>query len=127
MKDKRIKLTDEELAIGMWVYIYLKIYEVEGNTGGNRISGWKFEYLKAHNLGRYYWYNGCLLCQRYINEHGACECPLNVDGDSCGEGSIYDRVLQYHSGGQYRKNALWACKEIIKVMLKEEDNGVYEE
>jgi hypothetical protein len=121
---KRIKLTDEELAIGMWVFIYLKIKAYNRNKDqGVSITNWKHLWLKEHGLGEDYWYNGCLLCQRYMNERHRCKCPLSEGGLDCGEGSLYLCVLRYYyrDNPDSKKQALEACKEIIKIMIEEAD------
>ena len=117
---KRIKLTDEELAIAMWVYIYFKIASfnvLEDNTVA--ITKWKFDFLRAHGYGKDYWYNACLLCQRYCNEVRKCKCPLSENGLDCGYDSSYGKVTRYYINEWTNKEALKSCKKIIKVMVRE--------
>lgn len=122
---KRIKLTDEELAIGMWVYIYLEISkELKADDVYllvRSVNIFKRRYLKAHGLGEYYWYNCCLLCQRYLKEGEKCKCPLSEDGKDCGDGSLYKKASLYYVDRRYQEEAIEACKEIIKIMIKEAD------
>lgn len=117
---KRIKLTDEDLAVSMWVYIYLKISEyVIGTDSMSDICGWKVKYLRAHKKENY-WRNNCLLCSRYYNKISECVCPLSEDETDCGEGSIYESVLRYYKSENHKSRALKACKRIIQVLLEEE-------
>lgn len=121
--NKRIKLTDEELAIGMWVYIYLKISEYEKDSG-SYVVGWKAEYLMAHRKA-HAWRNNCLLCSRHFDVHG-CKCPLSEDGKDCGEGSTYETVHLYYMDKSHKAQALKACKRIIGIMIKEADKDEVE-
>ena len=125
---KRINPTDEELAIGMWVYLYLKIdaFDVDKDEAESVIR-WKFNYLEEHGILPEHWYNACLLCQRYINEGGTCNCPLSEGGLDCGYESTYNKVVAYYINEHNKKKALEACKKIIGIMIKEADNGIYEE
>ena len=122
--NKRIKLTDEELAIGMWVYIYLKISEYEKDSG-SYVVGWKTEYLRAHGKA-HAWRNNCLLCSRYYSIFSTCNCPLSEDGKNCGEGSTYESVHLYYMTKSHKAQALKACKRIIGIMIKEADKDEVE-
>ncbi len=120
----RVKMTEDELALGMWIYVYLFIYNFKP-TPINRetapsISELKFDYLRAHGFSPANWNNACLLCQRYEKE--ACvNCPLSEDGLDCGEGSAWYRATLYASNPNenVREDVLDAVKYIIKVMFEE--------
>lgn len=124
---KRIKLTDKELAISMWVYIYLKISEyVIGTDSMSDICGWKVRYLRAHKKENY-WRNNCLLCSLHYNTISKCECPLSENGKDCGEGSTYESVCRYYKSKSHKAQALKACKRIIQVLLEDDEEDDDEE
>lgn len=124
----RVKMTEGELALGMWIYVYLFIYNFK-TTPTNReiapsLTQLKFEYLRAHGFSPDNWKNACLLCQRYENsgENGNCSCcPLSEDGLVCSVGSAWYRTTQYAGDPKYhyKEDALEAVKYIIKVMFEE--------
>ena len=118
---KRIKMTDKELAIAIWVYIKLYIEGAELNTESLSVVQLKTRFLRAHGKGMLYWYNSCLLCQRYINENGKCNCPLSEDGKDCGVDSSWWDVSRYAVTEENRQKALKACDKIIKIMEAEKD------
>ena len=121
---KRIKLTDVELAIGMWVYIYLKISE-SGSDSRSNLCVWKKDYLFLHGKEDY-WRNDCLLCERHFRAFTTCRCPLSEDGTDCGMGSTYESAYKYFDSKSHRKRALEACKRIIKVLQEEEGKNEVE-
>lgn len=118
---KRINLTDGELAVGMWLYIKERIKNEDLRTEAECITNMKLQYLKAHGKTGNYWYNLCLLCQRYMTEgyHTKCKCPLAEGGLCCSIGSSWWIVACYAKGEEYRQKALKACDKIIEIMKKE--------
>ena len=118
---KRIEMTDKELAVAMWVYIKLYIESAELCTESPSVTNLKARFLKAHGKGFSYWYNVCLLCQRYINERGKCNCPLSEDGKDCGMGSTWLVVVSYAKDEEHRQKALKACDKIIAIMEAENE------
>ena len=65
----RVKLTDKEIAIGMWTYIKLCIL----NHDKNPIALIKYVYLSTHHMiGK--WPNFCILCHKH--DEKCSECPL---------------------------------------------------
>lgn len=119
---KRINLTDKELAIGMWIYVYNYIASADISTPQASVTNLKVKYLNEHYKGRFYWYNACLLCQRYINEGGNCSCPLSEGGKDCGIGSTWLKVCDYFYSEKNRQEALEACKKIINIMIAEAED-----
>lgn len=118
---KRIKMTDKELAIAMWVYIKLYIESAELCTEALSVTNLKARFLRAHGKGFFYWYNSCLLCQRYISETGQCNCPLSEDGKDCGFDSSWFDVTNYARDEEFRQKALRACDKIIAIMEAEDE------
>ena len=118
---KRINLTDGELAVGMWLYIKERIKTAEQNTEALAITDMKIQYLKEHGKKVNYWYNYCLLCQRYMVEgyNTKCKCPLSEGGLCCSVGSSWWIVTVYSHSEEHRQRALKACDKIIEVMKKE--------
>lgn len=118
---KRINLTDGELAVGMWLYVKERIKNEDLRTEAECITNMKIQYLKEHGKGKDYWYNLCLLCQRYITEgYGTkCKCPLSEGGLCCSIGSSWWIVACYANSEEHRQKALKACDKIIKIMKKE--------
>lgn len=121
MDKKRIKMTDKELAVAMWIYVKEYIKSVKLCTESLSVVQLKTNFLKAHGKGMFYWYNACLLCQRYINENGECNCPLSENGKDCGMGSIWWDVISYGMDEEHRQKALEACDKIIKIMENEHE------
>ncbi len=121
MDKKRIKMTDKELAIAMWVYIKLYIESTKLCTESPSVTQLKTRFLRAHRKGMFYWYNSCLLCQRYISEIDKCNCPLSEDGKDCGQGSTWFDVTGYARSEERRQKALWACDRILKIMEAEDE------
>jgi hypothetical protein len=118
---KRIKMTDKELAVAMWVYVKLYIEGAELHTESLTVVQLKENFLKAHGKGFFYWYNACLLCQRYISETEKCNCPLSEDGKDCGMGSSWWDVIHYGMDEEHRQKALEACDKIIAIMEAENE------
>lgn len=118
---KRINLTDKELAIAMWVYIKLYIKSVKLYTESLSVTQLKASFLRAHGKGIFYWYNACLLCQRYINEVAQCNCPLSEDGKDCGFGSAWWDIAHYAITEEHRQKALKECDKILKIMEAENE------
>ena len=120
---KRINLTDGELAVGMWLYIKERIKSEDLRTEAEVecITKMKIQYLRAHGKGKNYWYNLCLLCQRYIKEgyNTECKCPLSEGGLCCSVGSSWWAVVCYTNSEEHRQRALKACDKIIEIMKKE--------
>lgn len=121
MSKKRIKMTDKELAVAMWIYVKEYIKSAELCTESLPIPRLKVDFLKAHGKGMFYWYNDCLLCQRHINENGECNCPLSENGKDCGMGSTWWDVIHYAITEEHRQMALKACDKIIKIMEAENE------
>lgn len=121
MDKKRIKMTDKELAIAMWVYIKLYIESAELCTETPTITDLKVRFLRAHGKGMFYWYNSCLLCQRYISEINQCNCPLSEGGKDCGQGSTWLDVVSYARSEERRQKALRECDKILKIMEAEDE------
>lgn len=123
---KRIKLTDKELAIGMWVYICLyiesytdKLEEHEAIVTLKRVWLEK-HYIKSFTVCEdFYWEHDCWLCHKYWN--GNClGCPLK----KCDRGSIYEGVTEYYLNKESQNNALEYAKRILGIIQKEvEDEG----
>lgn len=116
---KTINLTDGELAIGMWIYVYNYIAGADISYPQVSVTSLKLKYLEKHGKGRHYWYNVCLLCQRYCNEGGKCECPLSENGLDCGIGSSWLKVCDYFYSEKHRQEALEVCEKIINIMIVE--------
>lgn len=123
---KRIKLTDNELALGSWLYVLLNM--IHDETYHDIYNG-KAKYLLSH--GTYNWHNCCLLCQnqwtddRFFN----CEnCPLSIAQkeagltfdpmDGCDEGSWYETVAFDYDEDSYQKR-ISACLNICNVLANE--------
>lgn len=120
---KRIKLTDKELAIGMWVYICLYIESYNDEYEGHEyISSLKRRWLEEHYKINYtigkasYWENNCWLCNKYWLDH-CSDCPLI----KCGMDSLYDKVTDYYLNKDYQIKALKCAKKILNVMQEVED------
>lgn len=118
---KRINLTDKELAIAMWVYIKLYIESAKLCTEPPSVTQLKTSFLREHGKGSLYWYNACLLCQRYINEVAQCNCPLSEGGKDCGFGSAWWDIMDYAITEERRQRALKACDKILKIMEAENE------
>ena len=118
---KRIKMTDKELAIAMWIDIKAHIASAELCTEAPSVTQMKITFLKAHGKGEYYWYNACLLCQRYVSEIAQCNCPLSEGGKDCGFGSSWSDVTGYARDEEHRQKALKACDKIIAIMEAEDE------
>lgn len=118
---KRIKLTDKELAIGMWVYIclYIESYAVNFEKP-KAIVSLKRRWLEEHDRESYtnfvapYWMHDCWLCDKYW-EHGCMHCPLG----KCGRGSLYDKVIKFYHSKNKQIKALECSKKILNVILAE--------
>ena len=126
---KRIKLTDKELAIGMWVYICLHIESYDRKSSELKwIVSLKKEWLEKHYKRSYtvspdfYWTHDCWFCNRYwkILENGCLGCPLG----SCGTDSLYDGVTKYYQSIVKQEKALRCAKHILNTIIKakEEDD-----
>lgn len=114
MRDKRIKLTEEQIAIGMWVYIYLTI-KARKNPAGS-IWYLKTRYLAGRDV---HWFNNCILCERY----GCDSCPLSLKDNhkKCNVDSYYDKARDYLIDSEHRRKALIATRKILCVMIEEEE------
>lgn len=116
-------MTEGELAVKMWEYVYQTIKEYAPNPFDNSkaksVHEIKSDFLRYEGYGEYYWYNSCLLCNRYINEKGKCPCPLSEDGLDCGIGSSWLDVTRYYIDNTCKRKALRACKKILGIMRKE--------
>ena len=119
---KRIKMTDKELAIAMWIYLKLYIESAQLSTEALTVTQLKVNFLRAHGKGQFYWYNACFLCQRYISEIAQCNCPLSEGGKDCGFGSTWLNVVGYAKDEEHRQKALVACDKILKIIEEEEDD-----
>ncbi len=118
---KRIKLTDKELAIGMWVYICLYIESYDSKSSEAKlIAMLKKEWMEKHYKASYvvsvdfYWYHDCWLCSN--NGQNPClSCPLG----SCGNGdSLYEGVTKYYHDDIKRVKALVCAKRILDTIVK---------
>lgn len=121
MDKKRIKMTDKELAIAMWIYVKLHIEKSELYTESPSVTSLKTRFLRTHGKGIFYWYNACLLCQRYVSEIAQCNCPLSEGGKDCGQGSIWMDVVDYARDEEHRQKALKACDKILKIVEAENE------
>ena len=112
---KEIELTEEELAIGMWVYIYL--YLKNTTRTDLSVDDLKLSYLKRHGYICEWKYH-CLLCHRYMFAGDCSDCPLlKKEGKYCGvDGSSFDRVVLY---GADREKAIQGAEKILEVMIEE--------
>ena len=120
---KRINLTDGELAIAMWLYVKerIKSADITRTEYSESVIGMKLHFLAEHGKGKHYWYNACLLCQRYVSERGTCDCPLSEGGLDCGVGSTWFEVVDYTKDEEHRQKALKACDKIIKITEAENE------
>lgn len=120
---KRINLTDGELAIAMWLYVKerIKNADITHIEYHESVTGIKLHFLAEHGKGKHYWYNACLLCQRYVTEGGTCDCPLSEGGLDCGIGSTWLKVASFATSEKHRQIALEACDKIIKIMEAEDE------
>lgn len=111
---KRIKLTKKELAIGMWLYIKLRIY-----CGENFMAYSKFKYLNDHYMiGK--WPNSCILCYKY---HKYCsKCPLGSCSDHAKTlwsrviNCVYDAKTDTYDSPFTLEERLEACDKIIEAI-----------
>ena len=126
---KRINLTDGELAIAMWLYVKerIKSADITRTEYHESVTGMKQHFLAEHGKGKHYWYNACLLCQRYVSEGGTCDCPLSEGGLDCGIGSTWLQVASFATSEGRRQIALEACDRIIRIMEIENEKGLEEE
>ena len=67
---KRMKLTEKELAIGMWLYIKLCIRYREDLV----VAQIKCMYMKKHGIPATLFENNCILCDKHKSV--CSECPL---------------------------------------------------
>lgn len=118
---KRMKLTEKELAIGMWLYIKLIIKEYNEYTP-TFITCVKYHYLTEHDCCDV-WLNDCILCDIYPN----CKvCPLHT----CymRQSGLYQKACgftlsNYHDASKIshkycRKTRMKACDKIIEIIQK---------
>ena len=122
-KKKRIKLTDEELALGSWLYVILHI---ANNENFDKIHICKGNYLRVHD--KYGWRNNCLYCQKYFYDK-CSHCPLKDaeikegmkfdDTDWCGCDSFtwYDNII--HPNCYNQKERIGYALKICEVFTKE--------
>ena len=121
---KRMKLTEKELAIGMWLYIKLMIqqnnsYEIA------YIPNLKRDYLSAHDT-HVSWINDCIFCDIYDS---CIVCPLHTCNpikwflyqQACGftlspRDNHYEAITTDHKF--YRKTRLSACNKIMELIEK---------
>lgn len=118
---KRTKLTDEELAVGMWKHV-LSFAE---NWKGSRedapaIAKLKLDYLLSHGKEYDYWENDCYLCNKYLKDGYKCsgKCPLREGKKCCGVASSWWKACDY-AIPDCRDMAIEAIKKILSVMEKE--------
>lgn len=123
-KRKRIKLTDKELAIGMWVYICLYIESYDHTSSELKwIVNVKKEWLKKHYKKSYtvspefYWEHDCYLCHKHWKDN-CLRCPLG----KCSTGSLYEGVAYYFDSKVKQVKALECAKRILNVIAKEEEH-----
>lgn len=109
---KRIKLTEKQLAIGMWLYIKMVI-KTRNEYGIFYLRELKDKYLSAHDRCNL-WENNCILC----NAHSECKaCPLI----SCNptKSYLYQKTCGFRlSKITYYINAAIAYKYGLKTRLK---------
>lgn len=120
-KKKRIKLTDEELALGSWLYVILHI---ANDKNFDTIYECKRNYLQVHNI--YDWKNMCLYCNKYYR-YGCVSCPLKDaeikegmkfdDWCGCYNSSWYDNVIRPNCYNQ--KERIRYALKICEVFAKE--------
>lgn len=123
-KKKRIKLTDEELALGSWLYVILHIANDENF---DEIHYCKGNYLRTHD--KYSWKNNCLYCEKYYN-YRCSQCPLKdaeikegiefYDWCGCDDDSWYDNLIytKYYSQKERIGYALKICEVFAKELKR---------
>ncbi len=120
-KKKRLHLTDEELALGSWLYVILHI---ANDKDFDHIVECKGDYLYTHGI--YCWDNNCLYCARYY--YFKCtNCPLKdaeikegmkfEDWCGCYNSSWYDNVI--HPNRYSQKERIGFALKICEVFAKE--------
>lgn len=122
-KKKRVHLTNEELALGSWLYVILHIANDENF---DTIYECKRNYLQTHNI--YDWKNMCLYCNKYF--HYACvSCPLkdaekkegmkfdDIDWCGCDSFTWYDNVI--HPNCYSQKKRIGYALKICEIFAKE--------
>lgn len=124
---KRMKLTEKELAIGMWLYIKMMInkYNVYSMT---YIKSLKRQYLSKHDYCDV-WFNNSILCDKYLFAGFCSGCPLVAYNpakiclyqQACGfilsnNGKYYQSKISHKF---YRKTRLKACDKIIETIEKD--------
>ena len=124
---KRIKLTDKELAIGMWVYICLYIESYDPKSFDSRLpivilkKKWMEKHYKKSYTGNpeFYWHHDCWLCNKYWKDN-CLHCPLG----RCAESSLYESVTLYYQSKAKQTKALSCAKHILNVIArtKEEEH-----
>ena len=115
---KRIKLTEKELAIGMWLYIKQRIMFSEQPE----ITSIKREYMLKHHASTM-WQNFCILCDKHVRDCSSC--PLG----SCNRNRktpwavVTNYVHNLDDGTYYRsftlEERLDACDKIIEAIEKD--------
>lgn len=115
---KRIKLTDTELALGMWLYITLNV-AMKAEINLPWLKRW---YLVCHSKDRDYWEKGCYLCEKYADNIGCHKCPLHkaqrLKPTECGCASRtwYGKICSFYTS---KEEKLSCCCKIIDVMRRE--------
>lgn len=113
--EKRIDLTEKELAIGMWLYIKRNISRDDLII----VPHLKDVYLRAYKMLSK-WNNTCILCEKYNN---VCpKCPLR----SCNildntlwatvTNTVFDPKTQSYISPFTLQERLEACDKIIKAI-----------
>lgn len=125
----RIKLTEDEIALGSWLYVILCI----ANNPNRNLRNVKELYQKAHDIC---WRNACLFCERYQDNflrHPCIKCPLyraelacgeDIGPDygyGCDEGSWYNTVRIPYNTEKRIRAALNICEVFAQELKKVRD------
>lgn len=109
---RRMKLTEKELAIGMWLYIKMNI----ANRDNDSITILKYDYLSDHHMSGK-WKCNCILCDKH---DGVClRCPLvSCSSDHKTLWAVVTNTVGYGYPITIKKR-LDACDKIIKAIQKD--------
>lgn len=114
---KRITLTEKELAIGMWLYIKLRIICNDRSD----ITTFKREYIAKHHIASK-WQHYCILCEK----HAECSsCPLvSCNRNTKTLWAVVTNYVHNLDDGTYERSftleeRLDACDKIIEAIEKD--------
>ena len=112
---KRMKLTEKELAIGMWLYIKQQIMLSERPD----ITSIKYDYLIEH-CGSTMWQNYCILCEKHERDCSSCSLGSCDRNRKTPWAVITNRLHNRDDGTFYRsftlEERLDACNKIIEAI-----------